>query len=130
MFYSGTGLLLFTKNFETCTKFYKKTLELPVIFEEPGVLTTFKFGSGYLMVEDFGTLSAKKKSFAQNPVILRFDTTYEEFTKSTDFLETKGIELELMSYDWGHTASFVDPDGNCCELYAPLDGMPANCEVR
>jgi lactoylglutathione lyase len=130
MFYSGTGILLFTKNFEQCIKFYKKTLELPVIFEEPGVLTTFKFGGGYLMVEDFGTLAKKKKNFSQNPTILRFDTTFEAFTQSTEFLEKKGINLELTTYDWGHTATFHDPDGNTCELYAPQAGMPSNLTER
>ena len=130
MFYTGSGTLLFTKNFERCIKFYKKTLELPIIFEEPGVLTNFKLGSGYLMVEDFGTLAKDKKDFSQNPVIIRFDTTIDDFINGTEFLEQKGIELEVKNFEWGHTASFYDPDGNCCELYAPLVGMPDNFTER
>ncbi len=131
MHFKGNGLLLFVENYNECVAFYHDKLKLPIIFTEENVLTTFSFGGGYLMLEINGQASRNgKKELTTNPTVLRFDVDTANFDSTVELLKGHGISIEVASFDWGHTASFYDPDGNRCELYAPLINMPDNFTQR
>lgn len=131
MNFTATGILLFTEKYQECVNFYQKKLELPIIFTEPGFLTTFQFGPNYLMVEINGHANKNgQKDLTTNPTVLRFDVKTDEFDNTVIKLQENGIILKTTIFDWGHTATFFDPDGNRCELYAPLINMPGNLTQR
>jgi len=57
----GNGILLFVNNYQKCVEFYRDKLQLPVIFSEGDILTTFDFGGAYLMVEPFNILNIEEQ---------------------------------------------------------------------
>lgn len=107
------GLILGTERFDACVQFYRDTLELPVWFEKPG-LVCMRFGSGYLMVEQGGVAVTGRKSNAQNPTMLRLNV--EDVDRAAEILRAQGVEVTVTQYDWGRVGTFLDPDGNACEL--------------
>lgn len=50
MKFDKTGIILYTIIYYKCVAFYKEILELDIIFKTE-ILTSFSFGSVYLMVE-------------------------------------------------------------------------------
>jgi lactoylglutathione lyase len=111
------GIILHTEHYEACVSFYRDTLKLSVEWERPE-LTTFGFGSGYLMVERGGSASPTVKTRTQSPVTLRFNVVDVEATAAD--LRERGVAVEVRRWDWGITGHFQDPDGNRCELKDPF----------
>lgn len=107
------GIILGTERYEECLEFYRDILGLPVWFEKKG-LCCLRFGTGYLMIETGGMARDHRKPNSENPTMLRFNVRdVEGIAKSLGAL---GIEVELKAFDWGLVGTFVDPDGNACEL--------------
>jgi lactoylglutathione lyase len=107
------GIILFVENYEQCVRFYNDVLSLPIAYSKDE-LTSFKFGSTYLMVEAGGVSSRTQKSRLQNPCVIRFNVT--DIRAAAQELVAKGVDVELLSFDWGDIGVFTDPDGNRCEL--------------
>jgi lactoylglutathione lyase len=120
--YERTGLILFTQNYEECLAFYRDTLGLEQIFQKES-LTTLRFGTGYLMIETDGVAQPAEKSFAQNPVTIRFNVADVE--KTAEMLRRKGVEVTVHYWNWGVTGLMIDPDGNRVELKDHFDGYHA-----
>ena len=36
--------------------------------------------------------------------------------RAADMLRAKGLTVDVRVYDWGTVGTFIDPDGNACEL--------------
>lgn len=107
------GIILGTERFEACVIFYRDTLGLPVWYEKPGLLC-LRFGSGYLMIETGGMARDQRKPNSENPTMLRFNVN--DVRKAATELESKGVPVQVAEYNWGIVGTFVDPDGNACEL--------------
>lgn len=107
------GIILGTERYEACLRFYRDVLELPVWFEKEGLCCLY-FGDGYLMIETGGHARDGRKSNAENPTMLRFNV--KDVDSAADLLEARGIPVQRKSFDWGQVATFMDPDGNACEL--------------
>ncbi len=107
------GIILCTERFEDCVRFYRDTVGLPVWFEKPG-LVCLRFGDGYLMVEGGGVARDGRKSRAENPTMLRFNV--DDVRAAAAWLRGRGVPVEVRDFDWGTVGTFIDPDGNACEL--------------
>jgi lactoylglutathione lyase len=107
------GIILFVEHYAQCVAFYRDALALPIAYVQD-TLTCFELGSSYLMVEQGGVSSITQKTRAQNPTVLRFNV--HDIRAAAQALQAKGVQIELMSFDWGDIAVFHDPDGNRCEL--------------
>lgn len=107
------GIILGTERFEACLAFYRDIIGLPVWFEKPG-LACLRFGDGYLMIEHGGVARDRRKSNAENPTMLRFNVA--DVRASADKLAEKGVAVSVRDFDWGTVGTFIDPDGNACEL--------------
>ena len=107
------GIILGTERFDACLAFYRDVLELPVWFEKKG-LCCLHFGDGYLMIETGGHARDTRKPNSENPTMLRFNV--EDVDAAADLLESKGVAVERKVFDWGTVGTFIDPDGNACEL--------------
>lgn len=112
------GVILFVEHYDACVTFYRQALELPLI-KDQGDLVILGFGDGYLMVEREG-IAREQKSRADNPTVLRFNVADVEQTAA--LLRSRGVEVEVKSFDWGTVGQFQDPDGNACELRNHYDG--------
>ncbi|MGL4855137.1 MAG: hypothetical protein ACRC37_07790 [Lentisphaeria bacterium] len=131
MNFNGYGILLFTEKFNQCVHFYRDIMKLPIIFQEENILTNFRLSeSCYLMVENFGKEAVECKDLYRNPTVIRFDTQQASIKYWLKYLNENNIKAKEIDYDWGHTISFNDPDGNRCEIYAPLNNMPNNFTTR
>ncbi len=111
------GIILFTRNYVECVKFYTETLGLPIMYEKDipdSKLTCCDFGGAYLMIEADGPEPAPEKSIEQNPTKLRFNV--KDVEQAAAELRQKGLVLEAEHYSWGTIANFTDPDGNLCSL--------------
>lgn len=107
------GIILGTERFEQCVAFYRDVLGLPVWFEKRGLLC-LRFGGGYLMVETGGVARDGRKAQSENPTMLRFNVG--DVALCAGMLRKAGIDVHLKQYAWGKVGTFVDPDGNACEL--------------
>lgn len=107
------GIILFVEKYEACVAFYRDVVSLEVAYTKDS-LTRFRFGSAYLMVEQDGRGSSRRKRRGRNPAVLRFDVT--DLEAAAVELQGKGILVERQSFDWGCIGVFTDPDGNRCEL--------------
>lgn len=108
-----SGIIIFVERYEQCVAFYRDKLLL-VITEVKPTLTTFAFGSTYLMIEQGGIASLSPKSRAQNPTVLRFDV--EDILETASALRARGVLVDILEFEWGTIGVFSDPDGNRCEL--------------
>jgi len=106
-------IILGTERYDECLEFYRDILELPVWFEKDG-LCCLRFGASYLMIESGGFARNHRKSNTENPTMLRFNVRDVEAVANS--LRNRGIEIELRTFDWGIVGTFIDPDGNACEL--------------
>jgi lactoylglutathione lyase len=107
------GIILETERFEECVKFYRDILELPLWYEKPG-LVCLRFGTGYLMIETGGTARDSRKPSSENPTTLRFNVTDVE--AAARYLISGNIAVEVSVFSWGTVGTFLDPDGNACDL--------------
>nr|WP_319390452.1 VOC family protein [uncultured Cohaesibacter sp.] len=107
------GIILFTEQFDECVKFYRDKLGLPVWFEKEA-LCCLHFGSCYLMIENEGVAKSSRKTVHENPTSLRFNV--DDVEVAARLLSSMGIDVEIVSYDWGTIGRFIDPDGNACSL--------------
>jgi lactoylglutathione lyase len=107
------GIILFTEHYESCVTFYRDQVRLPVTHVQ-ATLTTFAFGTGYLMVEQGGVAARTGKSRSQNPTVLRFDVLDVQGAART--LRLRGVMVEICECEWGVIGVFLDPEGNRCEL--------------
>lgn len=112
------GIIIGTERFDECVTFYRDLLGLPVWFEKPGIVC-LHFGDGYLMVETGGVAHDGRKPQSGNPTMLRFHVVNVD-TAAT-MLRDAGISVDRKSFAWGEVATFVDPDGNACELKDAAD---------
>jgi lactoylglutathione lyase len=104
---------LFVGHYAACVAFYGDVLALPIAYMQD-TLTCFEFGSNYLMLEQGGVPSIAQKTREQNPTVLRFNV--HNIRAAAQALQAQGVQVELMSFDWGDIAVFHDPDGNRSEL--------------
>jgi lactoylglutathione lyase len=107
------GIILGTERFEACVRFYRDTLGLPVWYEKHQ-LVCLRFGDGYLMIETGGVAREGRKSQGENPTILRFNV--EDVAGAAEGLRRLGIAVDVETHSWGTVGTFLDPDGNVCEL--------------
>ncbi|MGH8504628.1 MAG: VOC family protein [Stenotrophobium sp.] len=107
------GIILFVEKYEECVAFYRDVVSLEVAYAKDS-LTSFRFGSAYLMIEQGGRGASQEKGRHQNPTVLRFNVTDLEAAAAE--LRGKGVPVESQSFDWGRIGVFTDPDGNRCEL--------------
>ena len=107
------GIILGTERFDDCVAFYKDLLGLPEWYRKDG-LVCLRFGSGYLMIEHGGVAHDGRKPNSQNPTMLRFNV--DDVDQAADMLRDKGLTVDVRVYDWGTVGTFIDPDGNACEL--------------
>jgi len=118
MKFARTGVILCTENYRQCVSFYTGILGLRVMFSldnEHSQLTCCDMGNGnYLMIEQGGTAVEGRKTYAQNPVWLRFNV--DDVDEVAAQLAEKNVEVDLRREPWGTVADVVDPDGNVCSL--------------
>ena len=117
MKFTMAGIILFTQNYEECVKFYGAVLELDVMHKIDRVderLTTFLLGDTYLMIETGGVATDGAKTVGQSPIKFRFNVP--DVLASCKMLQSKGVDVNVVSHTWGTTAEFTDPDGNLCAL--------------
>ncbi len=107
------GIILGTERFEECVAFYRDKLELPVWYTKPS-LVCLRFGNGYLMIETGGLARNTRKPNSENPTMLRFNVSDVEAAAA--MLGARDVKVEIKIYAWGKVGTFVDPDGNACEL--------------
>ncbi|OWK26462.1 hypothetical protein AJ87_04690 [Rhizobium yanglingense] len=88
-------------------------LELPVWFEKDQ-LVCLHFGDGYLMIEKGGMAREERKPNQENPTMLRLNVMDVEGAAAE--LEARGVSVEIKRFTWGTVGTFIDPDGNACEL--------------
>jgi lactoylglutathione lyase len=107
------GIVLGTERFDACVAFYRDVLGLPVWYEKHE-LVCLRFGDGYLMIETGGVARDGRKSQSENPTMLRFNV--DDVAAAADDLRQCGIEIDVQIHSWGTVGTFLDPDGNMCEL--------------
>lgn len=107
------GIILGTERFEECVVFYRDVLGLSVWYVKDK-LVCLRFGDGYLMIETGGVASNERKSQAENPTMLRFNV--RDVAASAELLRQQGVNVDMQTYSWGTVGTFIDPDGNICEL--------------
>lgn len=107
------GIILETEKFDACVAFYRDILGLSVWYEKPG-LFCLHFGDGYLMIETGGVAREGRKSQAENPTMLRFNV--DDVVASAKELDRHGVPVSVKIHSWGTVGTFLDPDGNVCEL--------------
>lgn len=107
------GVILGTERFEACVAFYRDVLGLSVWFEKEG-LVCLRFGGGYLMVETGGVARDRRKAQSENPTMLRFNV--DDVARCAALLRGAGVDVAIRQFEWGTVGTFMDPDGNACEL--------------
>ena len=110
MNFDRTGIILYVINYKECVAFYKNILELKVHFNTD-MLTCFKFGNSYLMVEvDDENPNEPNSTRIRN--CLRMNVPNVKVL--ADMLIAKNINVNYQEHSWGTIAKFFDPDGNLC----------------
>lgn len=107
------GIILGTERFVECVAFYRDVLGLPVWYVKDQ-LVCFRFGDGYLMVETTEAALDFRKPGSGSSTMLRFNV--EDVQGAAALLQSKGVDVEVKVFDWGTVGTFMDPDGNKCEL--------------
>lgn len=108
-----TGVILNTKNYDSCVSFYEEVFGLDVIYREKSdtfQLTCFEFGGSYLMIETGGHARPEGKSVPENPVKLRVNVA--DMQTALAALQSHGMEAQIQYNPWGSTIDIHDPDGN------------------
>ena len=108
MEFDRTGLILYVINYDACVDFYKNRLALKVMFTTE-VLTCFKFGTSYLMVElDNEHLNETNSERIRTCIRMNVPDVKALATKLTQ----QNIKVSYQEHSWGTVAKFFDPDGN------------------
>lgn len=107
------GIILGTERYDECLKFYRNIIGLPVWFEKDS-LCCLRFGPGYLMIETGGVARNERKPNSENPTMLRFNV--RDVESAANLLRGRGVEVKISTFEWGIVGTFIDPDGNACEL--------------
>lgn len=107
------GVIVFTDRYEACVDFYEHKVGLEILAQKEA-LTSFAFGSGYLMIETGGPPAEAEKHRDRNPTVLRFNVA--DVPGAAAELRSKGVDVEIREFGWGTIGVFLDPDGNRCEL--------------
>jgi len=55
-----------------------------------------------------------RKLNSENPTMLRLNV--DNVFEAAALFEGRGVRVELKEFDWGTVGTFMDPDGNACEL--------------
>lgn len=108
-----TGIILNTRNYEACVRFYRDMMGLEEMFsrdEDGHRLCCLEFGGAYLMVETGGHANPEGKSMKESSSKLRFNV--ESLEDAQQYLAEHGIEAEIDTFAWGSTINILDPDGN------------------
>jgi len=113
MDFDRTGIILYTINYEACVRFYKKVLELEILFTTE-MLTCFKLGSTYLMVEVDDTIKEGQKLKPVERIKTCIRMNVSDVKAYTEKLKLHNIEYDYQEQSWGTNAKFFDPDGNLC----------------
>ncbi|MDZ7748834.1 MAG: VOC family protein [Halofilum sp. (in: g-proteobacteria)] len=122
MHYARNGIILYTRNYDACVRFYGETLELPRMFaleDDDGRLTCFDLGGAYLMVEPDDRPWPEGTAHEQLPMKLRFNV--DDLDAAMAELSGRGVQIARVDYGWGAVADFLDPDGNPCQLRSEAD---------
>lgn len=114
------GLVLLVERYAACVDFHRDIVGLEV-YADLGDLVVFRFGDGYLAVEQGGIAVTGAKTVAQSPVNLRFNVADVEAQAAR--VRAKGVAVEVGTFDWGTLGTFIDPDGNRCEFRSHFDGF-------
>lgn len=107
------GIILGTQRYDACLEFYRDILGLPVWYEKEG-LVCLRFGDGYLMIETGGVARDQRKTNGENPTMLRFNV--DDVEAAAELLQREGVQVQVKKFSWGTVGTFIDPDGNACEL--------------
>lgn len=107
------GIILGTERYDACLAFYRDIIGLPVWYEKEG-LVCLRFGDGYLIIETGGVARDTRKPNSENPMMSRFNV--DDVVAMAALLERKGVPVRVKDYAWGTVGTFIDPDGNACEL--------------
>ena len=111
MNFDRTGIILYTINYQKCVRFYQNILELNVLFKT-NTLTSFEFGSAYLMVEIEDENLPESCENNRTRMCLRMNVSnVKDYVR---ILENNHIEVDYQEHEWGTIAKFLDPDGNLC----------------
>lgn len=125
-----THVRLLVSDFAECYRFYKQTLELPLMNgAESDVYAEFRAGSVVLGLFDralmagvVGAAGGPAEASAQDRVALCFNVDDVDATAS--WLKSRGVPLTTEPADrpdWGiRTAHLRAPDGTLLELNSPL----------
>lgn len=111
MIFDRTGIILYTQKYAECVSFYKDILELPILFTTE-MLTCFKFGSAYLMVEIDDQNAHHLENGHRIRTCLRLNV--KQIEPLVENLKSHKISVDHQKHDWGEVAKFYDPDGNLC----------------
>lgn len=113
MKFDRTGIILYVIKYKECVVFYENILELKKLFSTD-ILTCFKFGDSYLMIEIDDEYQENKTDSDRIKTCLRMNVPNVKLT--ADKLILKNIKVDYQEHDWGNIAKFFDPDGNLCAL--------------
>lgn len=106
-----TGIILYTIKYEDCVRFYQNILGFKVMFKTYN-LTCFEFGPSYLMVEREDENLQLELEHSRHKTCLRLNVSNVE--QMAQYIQEKGVSVDLQVHDWGTVAKFTDPDGNLC----------------
>lgn len=107
------GIVVFCERYDECVRFYRDTLGLELVRQEP-TITAFAIAGGYLLIEPGGSAGSRAKTRTQNPTILRFDVP--DVHAAAARCRAAGADVEVRAFDWGTIGVLYDPDGNRCEF--------------
>ena len=122
MNYARNGIILYTRNYEACVRFYRDTLGLPQMFalDEPqSRLTCLELGGAYLMIEPDERPWPEGTTIDHLPTKLRFNVA--DLDAAIAELQGRGVSIARADHGWGAVADFLDPDGNACQLRSEAD---------
>lgn len=111
MNFDRTGIILYVIKYKECVDFYENIIGLKKMFNGE-LLTCFKFGNSYLMVEFDDEFNGKEVESSRIRTCLRMNVA--DVKSIADELISKGVKVDCQEHSWGTVAKFFDPDGNLC----------------
>lgn len=113
MEYERTGIILYTINYKECIDFYSNILKLEILFSTE-MLTCYKFGGSYLMVEIDDTIDPSKEYQSGDRITTCLRLNVKNVKQHAEHLSAHNIKVDYQEHEWGTIAKFFDPDGNLC----------------
>ena len=108
MIVSESGFILYVINYDDCVEFYKKVLELPILYIKDGI-TCFDFHGPYLMIERTDE-PIDDPGQRRDRSCLRINV--DNVQKWCAALDKHNVPYNYSEFQWGTIAKFRDPDGN------------------